>query len=98
MDCMGTTGVEELTTGIGMNIYPNPIPGTDFTIALYRSNDRAMEMILMDITGKTIMVDRLRPGITEHRVALDGTEAEGIYLLQLTDGVSTTTERIVIIR
>ncbi len=98
LDCEGTTAIEELPIGIGMNIYPNPIPGTNFTISLDRSIDRVMNMIIMDITGKTIMVDRLRPGITEHRVALDGTEAEGIYLLQLTDGVSTSTERIVIIR
>lgn len=99
LDCSSTTGVEELSTaGIGVNVYPNPISGTEFTIVLDRALENDVNMTLMDITGKTIMAERLSPGITEHKVILNGQEAEGIYLLQLSDGLLTTTKRIVIIR
>jgi hypothetical protein len=99
LDCATVTGIVELSeTGIGVNIYPNPISGAEFTIALDQASENEVNMILMDITGKTIMTDRLSPGITEHRVTLNGQEAEGIYLLQLSDGALTTTKRIVIIR
>jgi PKD repeat protein len=99
LDCVGTTGIEELNKiEINMSVYPNPVSGLDFTIAIETTMNEPLDMFLMDITGKTILVDQLSPGVESHRVLLDGNEAEGIYMLQLSNGTITTTKRIVIIR
>ncbi len=96
--CLGaSTGVNDIE-GISLGISPNPVVNGSFSLAYSGYRGKQVQIIMLDITGKTVMTRMLGPTVTEQRIELNDNISEGVYLLQLSDGLQAVTERVMIIR
>jgi hypothetical protein len=75
-------GLEDITNGLGLSVYPNPSKG-DVVLTLYSEVSDIM-LSLSDVTGKVIMEKALTntQGMMSHRLDLSAFPA-GVYYIRL---------------
>ncbi len=103
LNLTGVTKLNELASDFTLfNNYPNPFnPGTKlkFSISPLQAT-RRITLKVYDVSGKKVaelMNDYLRSGIYE--VTFDGTNhSSGVYFYKLSDGVSTMTKRMILVK
>ncbi len=83
-------GLEENSTELNFNIFPNPSNGT-FTIQTNQLNSEGYKLVIQNILGETIKEQQLTNFITF--VDLDNQPA-GIYVIVITDGRSSYKTRL----
>jgi len=98
VDCLGTSGLEDQGIFSGLNLYPNPVHGHALNIDLGEIPQLNIKATLLDITGQSVRRMQLPMGIRTHQFTVGENVAEGIYLMQLTDGISVITQRVMVIR
>lgn len=76
-------------------MYPNPNKGT-FTIMLPQGLGDSIDVNIYDIRGRKVFNKSYRPSSgLEQEVTLNGAQA-GVYLVEVSDGTTKTTKRLVI--
>ena len=99
LECIGTnTGVVQNLVFGGMQLYPNPLHGNVLTIELGEFLTGPVRVTLMDITGQSIQQVQLSMGSAKHLFTIEESVAEGMYLVQLSDGQHAITQRVMVIR
>jgi PKD repeat protein len=98
VDCGIVNGLEELSPAWSANIFPNPLHGTELSIQLSGDVHGAIRATLMDITGQIVQDSWLTNGQSNHSFHIGTEVAEGIYLLQLSEGPQVYTQRVMVIR
>jgi hypothetical protein len=78
--------------------YPNPLHGNVLTIELGEFLTGPVRVTLMDITGQSIQQVQLSMGSAKHLFTIEESVAEGMYLVQLSDGQHAITQRVMVIR
>jgi len=72
----GIDGKDEL----GISIYPNPTTGV--STLLFSPQTSEMQLELHELSGKTVLREKLESGVSELEISVDGL-APGMYLLKL---------------
>ncbi len=76
-------------------IFPNPNNG-EFTVKLNSDSGEAINVAIFDIRGRSIFQKNYNPTSNfEQVIQLDNVES-GIYLVNVSDGISTTTKKIIV--
>ncbi len=79
---------------LSVQVFPNPNHG-DFTIDFSSPQKQAVGMKLHNLQGQVVWEGQLNVGKTSLDVATDGL-ASGLYLLQMTDGQTRMSQKVVI--
>nr|AQQ74599.1 hypothetical protein [uncultured bacterium] len=87
-------GRKEALAG-GFSIYPNPNSGS-FTLRMGALPDKAVQLSLLDLSGKTLWTAELKPGQMEYTLQIPEYIQSGWYLLQATTGASLTSKSLLI--
>jgi len=90
-------GIDDLYfRNAGVNIFPNPAT-TEVNIRMNLNETAAVEVMLMDLTGQTLMRKELgfTAGINNERIDLSGL-SNGIYLMKMKKGTSEFSKKIII--
>jgi hypothetical protein len=83
-------GVDENSTELNFNIFPNPSNGT-FTILTNQLNSEGYKLVIQNILGETIKELKL----TNFTTFVDlNDQPAGIYVLLITDGRSSYKTRL----
>lgn len=79
--------------------FPNPA-SADFTVSFALASSEPAMLSLIDITGRTVLSRTLTLGAGRHILPLSGTRglAAGVYLVRLSQGDSSLTQRISLVR
>lgn len=91
------TAVDDLSTEIGLSIYPNPSQGK-FTIELLGSDATRMELRIVDLQGRLVLSQELEQGSAMQTAKIDISEQDaGLYILDIINsfGEKLASERIV---
>ncbi|TNE59824.1 MAG: T9SS type A sorting domain-containing protein [Bacteroidetes bacterium] len=86
---IGTVGLTDLASGLSLDVRPNPF-GTATTIWFRSNKDRAVRLLITDITGRSILEEKLQAGTGANTWTWNaGSVQPGIYLVRLEteDGV-----------
>jgi hypothetical protein len=83
-------GIEE-TNGASINMYPNPTSG-QFTLDIEGASE-AMQLSILESTGRVVYTDVLSGGTTKHTMDLSHLAA-GVYNVQLIVGETSITEKL----
>ena len=98
VDCGIVSGLEESTPSWSAKVFPNPLYGTELTVVLSGNMNGPVRAALMDITGQIVQENWLTDGQGQQNLHIASDVAEGIYLLQLSDGPQVHTQRVMVIR
>ena len=99
LECIGqVSSLGEHEVFGGLRIYPNPLHGQELTLELGEGNVKAITATMMDITGQSVQQMQFPMGSTRHLFTVEEDVAEGMYLLQISDGHDTITQRVMVIR
>lgn len=89
-----------IATTSGSKIYPNPVTNRQFQIALEGQKEGRYQIIITDLTGRTIQTTPVQviSGKSNVRISLQGRPVKGIYMVKVINGDKQTvlTERIII--
>jgi len=100
MDGGGNSMAQEPTGGLTM--YPNPNQGTDLVLSLDQvsADVRIVNVDIYDMTGKRVMVRTTAPvdGRLNSTLELNNDLRSGVYMVNITAGDRSFTERLVIQR
>ncbi|MCC6400763.1 MAG: T9SS type A sorting domain-containing protein [Flavobacteriales bacterium] len=80
----------------GFVLYPNPSDGSDITLAV-RGMDGLAQVEVLDLSGRSVWQRSVQ--LTDeaaHALAFDGAVPAGLYIVRLTAGERTFTERLVL--
>jgi hypothetical protein len=88
-------GLGSLKEGVDIKIYPNPTPGP-LKITLQQKKDRNYSFILFDKSGRQVAAANILQGQSTIEVNFNLSALKnGLYFLNVTDGVDKTTRIIV---
>ena len=92
----GEAGTEELSvTDVQFTVFPNPSDG-EITIALSNHSTSVMDVLIADLSGKTIFEKTVKTARQEHSETLNiSTLPKGIYLMRITTGNKEFTRKII---
>ena len=85
-----TVSINEVENTFGLNVYPNPASDV-INVSVNKAVDATISII--DVTGKVVKTSALN-GMTTALNTSDLTS--GIYHVKITDGASTSTQKVVI--
>lgn len=95
-DACTTTGLQELTNDMGMNVYPNPTAGS-FTITVAGVANQPVNIDLIDALGRTLLQHEVMPANGNATVQVQqGALSNGVYLARVQVADRTLMKRIVI--
>lgn len=87
----------DVAPNLSLAVFPNPSPGIT-TVKVEGNHEGPVNMTVHDLTGRLIFERMLEMnGLLTYELKLEGVEA-GIYLLKVSAGEDSRTERIVVIK
>jgi hypothetical protein len=89
------TGIVKAKNGMSLLVYPNPSLG-QFQVGLSGLKAPILEIIISDLTGKTVMKKQLKAINGEIEEAIHMKAAKGVYLLQVKAESQTFFRKVVI--
>lgn len=90
------TNIEENSNPVAMQIYPNPTKGI-FSIDLLHHSSETIAIKIFNSLGQLVFEQTKMVSKKDVKQEIDlSSHAEGIYLLQLNDGTTTYTQRIIL--
>jgi len=93
-----TVGVEELSSEIGLSIYPNPTNASS-TVEFITAKDSKVTISVYDVTGRIVeenQVSVIGGQIARHSVNKSANLGSGVYFVSLTMDGQKTTKKLII--
>ena len=91
------TGMEEISTGVYFNMYPNPTNGIT-TLAFKLDKDQNVNVQVFNMLGQQVYSDNegtVSSG--NHTISIDGSALQnGVYFVRFTSDNATTTQKLII--
>ncbi len=76
-----TDNIEDMTVSDGPVVYPNPTDGI-IQVSYNMSSTADMEIIIRDISGRTVLMDRISGGYSTYQTEIDiAAQPTGVYLV-----------------
>jgi hypothetical protein len=93
---MYVTGIEELSFGKTVKVYPNPVRDL-LTLEVNAELEKGTSISILSIQGKVVYNEAINSGVSEYRNEIDVSNfAPGVYMIQITNGKTSVQERIII--
>jgi hypothetical protein len=90
---LGTTGIKQLETLVGVNAYPNPM-SDELTIEVSTKENQRLNYVLVDALGRTILT-----GTLNNRTTINTSDLEkGFYNLSITNEKGSSLKAVKLVK